>query len=458
MPSRADILAVDAVAPVASAAAVLRVVGAVLHALAFLSMSLLLWRLLAPQSASREMARIDAEGRLNLSLAQALYARSDTLDVQLASAPGALSRASLRALRGSGRMVHLASDAPFAPVAVSVEEEWRLSGGARVQLLGADSMRATISDAAGVIDTATLNSRGARTRAGPVQGVLRVRTRDAHASVSALSAAAPTAGRVLVLGSATWETRFLIAALEEAGWSVDAALSLSPKVTVGQGGSRTPLRNRHSIVVVLPGALPSALAALPSFVRTGGGLVIVGAAARMPALASLRAGVPGATIDGVLGAEAGSEPHHGLDLVPMSSLNAGSVVLESRDAKAAVAAHRVGAGRVVQVGYENSWLWRMAGNDDAPVGHRQWWTGILSGVMPLTVPVRVQPRDPAHDTLDAAPIAALVRDLGMPVVQGASVQSVSRSFVSRLSVTWLLALATLSFVVSWTMRRWRGLA
>ena len=142
----------------------------------------------------------------------------------------------------------------------------------------------------------------------------------------------------------------------------------------------------------------------------------------------------------------------------MTALSEGSVTLESRDGNAAVVARRIGAGRVVQVGYDNSWLWRMAGNDDAPVAHRRWWTAILSGVVPLRAPASRLVRDPAHDTLDAAPIAALARDIGMPEVRTARVMSVSPSLASQLDLRWLLALALVSLVASWTLRRWRGLA
>ncbi|MBC7842476.1 MAG: hypothetical protein H7099_09190, partial [Gemmatimonadaceae bacterium] len=321
-----------------------------------------------------------------------------------------------------------------------------------------DSMMAALSDAAGAIDSTPLSKSGMASRTGPVQGALRVGTRTSTAAASPLSASVPAVARVLVLGDATWESRFLIATFEEDGWPVDAAVTLSPKVRITQGAATLPSRGRHSVVVVLPGTPSSTIAALPAFVRSGGGLVIVGRAARIGALASLRAGTPGATVDGEVGAEASDAARHGLDLVPISSLVAGAISLESRDGKIAVAARRVGAGRVVQVGYDNSWLWRMAGNDDAPVMHRRWWTALLSGVVPMSAPVSRIALDPAHDTLDAAPIAALARDLGLPTVQAQGTAIRSQSFIEHLDAQWLLALAVLSLVASWTLRRWRGLA
>ena len=444
--------------PVASADATLRVGGALLQAVAFAAMLLLLWRLLMPTPARDELLRVDADGRLSTSLAATLQSAPDTLDVRMDGAPDARARAELRAVRGSGRTLRLATDVPLAPLAASAEAEWRLGGGTRVALLGADSVSAVVSDAAGAIDSTSLTAQGVHTRSGPVQGPLRVKTAAAGASVAPLGAGRPAIARVLVLGDATWESRFLLAALEEAGWPVDAGLSVSPTVQVTQGVAAAPSRSRHSIVVVLPGASASALAALPAFVRGGGGLVIVGAAARSRSLADLRAGAPGNTMGGEVGAEASPDARRGLDLVPVNTLANGGVPLESRQGRIAIAARRVGAGRVVQVGYENSWLWRMAGNDDAPVAHRRWWTSILSGVVPRTAPVAAFTLDPAHDTLDAAPIAALARDLGQPVVRTMRADTDVRSLAEFVDTRWLLAFTVLSLVASWTLRRWRGLA
>ena len=458
MPSRADSRTASP-APVASSLeGVLRIAGAALHMAGLIAMALLLWRFITPERARRDAVRVGISGRLDASLSALVRSASDTIDVQLESAPDARARAALRALRGSGRAVRVTSDRVLNPVAVSVDEEWRALGGTRVQTVAADSTAVLIADAAGTIDSTTLSLGGTQSRTGPVQGTLRVSSRMARAMVAPLFARAPQEARVLVLGEATWESRFLVAALEESGWTLDVAVSLSPKVTVTQGPARVLSSQRHSIVVVLPGTPPSAIAALPGFVRNGGGLVIIGAAARSAGLASLLAGSPGATTEGEVGAESGTDARHGLDLVPVTALAEGGVALERRDGNVAVAARRVGAGRVVQVGYENSWLWRMAGNDDAPAAHRRWWNTILSGVVPLSAPISRVQLDAEHDTVDAAPVAALARDLDVPVVRASRVTTISRSLVASLDPRWLLALAVLSLVASWTLRRWRGLA
>src|SRR6185295_4916066 len=57
--------------------------------------------------------------------------------------------------------------------------------------------------------------------------------------------------RLLVLGAVEWESKFVIAALEEAGWSVDAYLSLSPKGDVTSGVMPVIDTARYSTVVAL---------------------------------------------------------------------------------------------------------------------------------------------------------------------------------------------------------------
>jgi len=439
----------------ASTAQPLRIAGGVLHGIGVLCMVLLAWRLFLPPQNRAVTATVAATGTLDQSVLDLLRAPRETIDVTLDGIPDARTRAMLRAVRASGHTLRIAAPTALAAVAVSAEQEWRASGGTRLQVVSSDTVRQVVSDAAGLIDSIAIVSTGLMTRAGPLQGALRV----GRAAASPLASTAPVEARVLVLGAATWESRFLIAAIEESGWPVDAAVSLSPRVTITQGAARLPLRARHAIVVILPGAPASAVALLPAFVRSGGGLVIVGEAARASGLASVRAGAPGITLSGEAGAEASDEPRHGLDLVPITVLADGSVPLESRDGRVAVAARRLGAGRVIQVGYDNSWLWRMGGNDESPVAHRRWWTALLSGIVSQRAPASRVAITPQYDTLDAAPLSALTRDLGLPAIRTASaVPAPSQSSVAALDPRWLLTLALVSLVSSWALRRWRGLA
>ncbi len=439
----------------ASTAQVLRAVGAVLHGIGVTCMVLMAWRLFTPVAHRPVSAGIAANGALDVSVGTLLRSRRDTIDVTMNAVPDARARAMLRAVRGSGHVLRVTAPRALSALAVAAEEEWRASGGTRLQVVAGDTARRAAQDAAGLIDSIAIDGTGLRTRSGPLAGALRI----GAAAVAPLASSAPSEARVLVLGNATWESRFLVAALEEAGWPVDVAVSLSPKVTIGQGATRQPSRNRHAIVVLLPGAPSSAIAALPAFVRAGGGVVIVGEAARSAGVAAIRAGAPGSSLRGEAGAEASDEPRHGLDLVPIATLAAGSVALEMRDGRVAIAARRFGAGRVLQVGYDNSWLWRMAGDDESPVAHRRWWSALLSGMVAQRAPVSRVLITAETDTLDAAPVAALARDLGLPTVGGATVLSASSpSLVAALDLRWLLSIALLSLVSSWILRRWRGLA
>ncbi len=458
MPSRADATTLPDATATGSLVGTLRAVGAVLHVLAFACMATLLWHMLTPSTTDRVGGTVGADGALDTPLAELIRTRAETLIVSLAGAPDARARATLRAVRGTGRVIRLTTPRALTATAVAVEDEWRAIGGARMQAVGSNATAAVFSDGAGLLDTVRLAASGVRMSAGPLQGPLRVASATSRASVSSWRATLPLTARALVVGEASWESRFLVAALEEAGWPVDVSVSLSPKVTIAQGSARIPTIARHAVTIVLPGAPTATLAALPAFVRAGGGVILVGDAARAPGLAAVRAGAPLPAVTGEAGAEGSAMPRDGLDLDPIGALAAGSVALESRDGRTAVAARRIGAGRVVQVGYENSWLWRMAGNDDAPAAHRRWWTALVSSVVAQRAPVRNLVLDAEHDTLDAAPLASLARDLGLPTIEATSTASISRSFIASVDPRWLLAIAMLSLVASWTLRRWRGLA
>ena len=87
---------------------------------------------------------------------------------------------------------------------------------------------------------------------------------------SAAARAGEAPGRVFVLGRVGWEAKFTIAALEEAGWEVDARLRLADTLFVTQGASRTPVPGMHAAVVALDTVLGAAAAQLTRFVRAGG--------------------------------------------------------------------------------------------------------------------------------------------------------------------------------------------
>jgi hypothetical protein len=133
----------------------------------------------------------------------------------------------------------------------------------------------------------------------------------------------------------------------------------------------------------------------------------------------------------------------------VASLRPDAVALESRDANVMVAARRVDAGRVVQVGYDETWRWRMGGGDEAAAAHREWWSRLVAAVAyaPLV------PRSSVAATVDEMPLASLVDALGPATPLDASLAP--RRDTSR--ITWILfALVLASLLAEWTSRRLRG--
>jgi hypothetical protein len=124
-------------------------------------------------------------------------------------------------------------------------------------------------------------------------------------------------------------------------------------------------------------------------------------------------------------------------------------VLESRDGVAMIAARRVDAGRVMQVGYDESWRWRMAGGDEGAAAHREWWSRLLAAVAytPLV------PRNSGVIAVDETPLASLVDALGPATPTNARLAPRTDS----RRITWILfTLIVVSLLAEWTSRRLRG--
>ena len=100
-------------------------------------------------------------------------------------------------------------------------------------------------------------------------------------------------------------------------------------------------------------------------------------------------------------------------LLPRSlALASDAVPLEARDGRVIAAARRVGAGRVVQLGYDETWRWRLAGSGDAPAAHRDYWSH--GGRRLPRIVRRRRLRTHRCASGDAAPLASLYADLGAP--------------------------------------------
>jgi hypothetical protein len=127
-----------------------------------------------------------------------------------------------------------------------------------------------------------------------------------------------------------------------------------------------------------------------------------------------------------------------------------AIVLESRDGVATVVARRIGAGRVVQSGYDETWRWRMAGREQALAAHREWWSRLLAAVVYAPVVARPSATD---DMPDETPLASLIHALGPPATSDARMAPrTDRSRTTEL----LFALVVGSLLLEWASRRLRG--
>jgi hypothetical protein len=215
--------------------------------------------------------------------------------------------------------------------------------------------------------------------------------------------------------------KFAAAALEERGWTVRARFTVAPGVVVGAGppgpaGAAAAVPRPDTAALAAVVALDSSAAplapALARYVRAGGGLVLGGEAARVPALAALAPAATGAAVDDSGGA-----------VYPLLRPRADAVPLAWRRVNGAralvAAARRVGAGRVVQLADAESWRRRLRPDDAAAAEHRAWWAqAVAAAAYAPTAAGASDAPDPvsrlAPPALDPAPLAATVAALGAP--------------------------------------------
>lgn len=389
------------------------------------------------------VARWGAMGLLAVAIWRAFasgLASAPAVHVRAEDVADAVARDSLAALRRAGwRVTWEGSLAPLVAMAEPVREP---DGGVRLAVVGAG--RAAVGDALGVLDS--LDAGGGTLVAAAVRGALRVADGGTTARITTGAPAAPA--RVLVLGRAGWEAKYTIAALEERGWVVDARLRVAPGVDVTQGAT-APSLARHAAVVVLDTAVAGDAAAIGRFVRAGGGLVLAGAGAAAPSLRDLAparvARLEPPESRGFAGAH---HPTHALALHTLGNARVDAIALEDRDGLPAVAARRVGAGRVLQVGYAETWRWRMQGEGRAVEEHRAFWSRLVGAVAHVPIDAR-EPRDIAGE--DPAPLALTVQALGAP-----SEEPIGARGGGVALPRWLAAILLALLVAEWASRRTRG--
>lgn len=362
------------------------------------------------------------------------------LRVQFENSPTAIARDSLAALVRAGRTVTWSGDiAPLAVMAEPVREP-----GTRWRIAAVGSGPLILRDSLGVIDSLALASA---VTLEPTRGPAQVVQGSTVAASTPRHMAPPR--RAMVLGRVGWEARFIITALEESGWSVDARLALGREREVRQGDGSARIE-RHDVVIVTDSLSANANAAsLARFVRAGGGLILAGEASGAGAPA-LRA-ISGARVQRLEEPETesfeGHEPTHALPLFALGAIAGDASLLEDREGTPAVVARRVEAGRVMQLGFAETWRWRMQGEGRSVEEHRAYWSRLAG----LVARGDARPALVVADARDAAPLAALVQAIGSPSAASASTPAGGPPFP-----TWLGPIILLALLVEWGSRRRRG--
>jgi hypothetical protein len=406
---------------------------------AFAILGWLLGNSLIPDT-SRRVERASAE-EVGHELAAWSRARSgEAMHVSIDATPPAWVVDWLGALRRSGHSVSWSGSPPALAISASGVPD--PVGGVRVDVGAPSGASVAIADASGTIDSLRIAGFGATV-------VTPIAADRLQARVGAQSAAAqvPDSSRlraVLVVSAAGWEGKYVASALEERGWPVVARFAVAPGVDVRQGAAEPLDTSRYSAVVAIDSTIDRLAPDVIRFVRQGGGLILAGRAGASRDLASLAPGVPGVrTRNAVRAADTLRLGTTGF--YPVASLKPDAVTVERRGDRVAVAARRVGAGRVMQIGYDDSWRWRMAGGASSEVAHREWWSRVVGSVAYV----------PASDgralaNVESAPLAHLVDQLG-PSRPSPSPQR------PALSQLFLLILMMILLLTEWASRRWRGL-
>jgi hypothetical protein len=369
---------------------------------------------------------------------------AETLHVALRSWPAPEERDWLRALAGAGNTVTWSHD---GLPATALELAPVPGPGAEVMARVAAPRGRTVllSDSLGAVDSVTVTGSGAAIRAAAPVGRMSASVDDHVATAARPGEWTPR--RAVVLGSVGWEAKFVVAALEEKGWVVDAQLAVAPDIAVTQGRPFPLDTARHAVVIALDSTAADAGRAIAAFVGTGGGVVLGSDALIGADLRGLAPGGRGAPVRPAVLAFAGVDPRRALAFAPVTSLRDDAVPLENRDGRVTVAARRAGAGRALLFGYSDTWRWRMTGGDAGPAEHRAWWSALVSSAAHAGEETATGGGD------DPAPFAGLVAAIGPPATGPPSGRRAPRH-----TAPIVLGVVLVALFGEWLSRRLRGAA
>jgi len=404
--------------------------------------ALLLWRATRPADA-RSAVVADSRSLVSALERYSVDDRSTSLHVRGAARPGQMERDWLVALRRMGATVTWDSES-LPAVAVAQEALADPVASARIMLAAGVGTRLVVGDAL-VNDTVVATSTGGTSLVLGSIDTFSIGVGTSSRVVALPPTATPPLRRVLVLGSAGWETRFTLVALEERGWTTSVRMAVSPGVIIQQGDGDRLDTARFAAVVAVDGSAAARASEIARFVSMGGGLVVLPDAAMV--LRGLAAGISGRVSAGDADRLATDSARLALAVRPLERLVPGSVPIERRGRLVTVAGRRYGLGRVLQVGYEDLWRWRLA-SEQGPDAHRLWWTRAVGSVAFTGLAVTAPLSDPGL----AAPVAAMASALGPPTRAPLSTHSSSPTLPP-----WTLGLLLVIALLEWASRRFRGL-
>jgi hypothetical protein len=359
--------------------------------------------------------------------------------VSLRDVPAPVERDWLAALRRPGNAVTWSGTLEAVGVEVLATAEPRARYLVRAAGPRAGSIH--LSDDFRAIATGSSGTGIMSVRTATLAGFVRADAGPAIASSPAPSP--PEVKGIAVMGPAGWETKFVVAALEEAGWAVDARIAVAPGVAVGTLQPSALDTLRYSVGIVIDAVSGDWQQALARFVSSGGGLVVAGQALRSPQVATL---LPARVARSVPARDTSVVALDALAFLELASAPHG-VALETRGEAAVLAAGRFGAGRVVASGYQDTWRWRMQGGEHAVQQHRDWWSALASAAAHAVDTAAVL-------APESAPVAALVNALGPATEPPADAGGRSRVPLDAL----LFAVMVAALLGETFSRRRRGLA